>query len=51
MKAEEAEWFGLSIKDAVLKQKLIDAKNYKPIPLKMTLAKELIEELQSIFSH
>ncbi|XP_054160151.1 39S ribosomal protein L28, mitochondrial-like [Oppia nitens] len=45
---EEAEWFGLSVKQAIEKQKLIDAKQYKPIPLKAILTQELIEELQKM---
>jgi len=45
---EEAEWLGLSVRDAMVKQKIIEAKNNKPIPLKATLTQELIEELQKM---
>ncbi|CAG2102223.1 unnamed protein product [Medioppia subpectinata] len=45
---EEAEWVGLSVRDAMVKQKLIDAKANKAIPLKATLTQELIEELQKM---
>lgn len=46
---EEAEWFGLTEREAVRKQRLIDAKNNVKIPLKYEFTRKLLEELQSNF--
>lgn len=43
---EEAEWFGLTEREAVQKQRLLEAETIKPIPLKHQLRLQLIEELR-----
>lgn len=43
---DEAEWFGLSIKAAIEKQKRIEKK--RPIPLKVQHRKELFEKLNAL---
>lgn len=44
---EEAEWFGLSIVEALRKSKVETAKRDVKIPLKYELSRKLIEELNS----
>lgn len=44
---EEAEWFGLSLKDACEKQRNIE-KSKKPVPLKLVYRKELFEKLKEM---
>lgn len=46
---EEAEWFGLSIVDALRKNKAETAKREAKLPLKYELSRKLIEELNSKF--
>lgn len=42
---EEAEWIGLPLQEAKEKLKIIEAKKFKPNPLKIKFTKELLEEL------
>lgn len=44
---EEIEWFGLSIKDALYKHKIEDAKANEKPPLKYQLAKQMLEDLKN----
>lgn len=47
MPREEIEWFGLSVRDALLKHKLADAQANDKLPLKYELAKKLLEDLKN----
>ncbi|XP_037797907.1 39S ribosomal protein L28, mitochondrial-like isoform X2 [Penaeus monodon] len=44
---EEADWYGLSIKEAITKQKIIEEKANAPVPLKEAFRKEFIEYLKA----
>ncbi|XP_042884560.1 39S ribosomal protein L28, mitochondrial-like [Penaeus japonicus] len=44
---EEAEWFGLTIKEAATKQKNIEAQANVPVPLKESFRQEFVEYLKT----
>lgn len=44
---EEAEWFGLTEREAIQKQRLLEAETMTPVPLKHQLRLKFIEELKS----
>jgi len=44
---EEAEWFGLTMREAVQKQKLIEVEQNPPVPLKYKLRQQFIEDLKN----
>lgn len=43
----EAEWYGLTIKEACTKQKILETEANQPIPLKIQFRKDLIEQLKA----
>ncbi|XP_027204270.1 mitochondrial ribosomal protein L28 [Dermatophagoides pteronyssinus] len=43
---EEAEWFGLTVQQAVTRHKKLTAKDNQPIPLKYELARKLLYDLE-----
>lgn len=49
MKLEEAEWFGLTVPQAITRNKMIMAKENQPIPLKYELARKLLHDLERKF--
>lgn len=46
IKLEEAEWFGLTVQQAVTRHKKLTAKENPPIPLKYELARKLLYDLE-----
>ncbi|XP_035230188.1 uncharacterized protein LOC118202141 [Stegodyphus dumicola] len=47
---EEAEWFGLTLRQAIQKQRLIE-EDIKPIPLKHELRLKFIEQLKRLLHY
>ncbi|KAF7492414.1 hypothetical protein SSS_10079 [Sarcoptes scabiei] len=43
---EEAEWFGLSVPQAINRMKILEAKNYPTLPMKYALTRKFIQDIE-----